>query len=126
MYSENNSIMIKERQKRCVCKMCGGNLEIRMIIYNQYGGQGLDLYCPQCEQINFGIEPEIYALASKFVDEFEFNYYTDMVENERNRRLNIAKICDISAWILKKGGLLTDEGLKTELIIKDKHEDKVL
>lgn len=120
MQLKNDEIMILERQKRCVCKMCGSKLEIRMIIYNQYGGQGLDLYCPNCKQIDFGVEPEIYALAESFVDDFEFNYYTDMVEDKRNRGLNIGKVCDISVWLLKKWGLLDENGIKQDsLVLKE-------
>lgn len=45
-YEEMNA-----RQKRCVCRQCGRELEIRMIIFCQYGGQGLELYCPVCQRI---------------------------------------------------------------------------
>lgn len=90
-----------QRKKDCVCKYCGGPLEIRLIIHNQYGGQGLDLYCPGCDKIEFGIDPQIYEIAKKFVDTFEFNYYTDMVENQRNYQMNVAKIGEIGAWFIQ-------------------------
>lgn len=92
------------RRENYVCKMCGGPLEIRMVIYNQYGGEGLDLYCPHCKRIEYGTTPEIYEKAKKFVDRFEFNYFTDMEENERNYQLNISKVCDIAEWFLKNQG----------------------
>lgn len=100
--ARNEVDILKEREKCCVCKMCGGPLELRLIIHNQYGGQGLDLYCPACDRLEYGTEPYIYDIAKKFVDRFEFNYYTDMEENTRNYQLNIGKICDIAAWILKE------------------------
>ena len=37
---------MKAREKRCVCRQCGSELEIRMIIFCQYGGQGLELILP--------------------------------------------------------------------------------
>ena len=99
------------RREKCVCKMCGSRLDIRMVIYNQYGGQGLDLYCPHCKRVEYGVEPEVYEAARAFVEKFEFNYFTDMSENERNFELNISKVCDIAAWILKYRGELDEEGL---------------
>ena len=91
-----------DRTNTHVCKMCGSKLEVRMIIHNQYGGQGVDLYCPNCNRIEFGISPEIYKMASLFQEKFEFNYYTDMEENEQNRRLNIGKLCEIIQWALQE------------------------
>ena len=99
------------RRENYVCKMCGGPLEIRMIIYNQYGGEGQDLYCPNCARIEYGTKPEIYHVAKQFVDKFEFNYFTEMAENERNYQLNISKICDIAEWVLKNI-THTENGLK--------------
>ena len=32
---------ILERTERCVCKLCGGKLQAKIIIYNKYGGQGV-------------------------------------------------------------------------------------
>lgn len=93
---------LQERQKHCVCRMCGGPLVMKLIIYNQYGGQGLDLYCPRCLRLEIGTEPEIYSLAKQFVDKYEFNYYVEMLENERQYQLNISKICDIAAWLLQE------------------------
>ena len=99
-----------ERRTRCVCKMCGGALELRLIIHNQYGGQGLDLYCPTCDKVEYGVEPEIYEISKAFVDTFEFNYYMEMEENKRNYQLNISKICEITNWILKYRGELDHNG----------------
>ena len=33
-----NPKKIIERSERCVCRMCGGPLEPKIIIYNKYGG----------------------------------------------------------------------------------------
>ena len=48
----------------------------------------------------YGVDPKIYSMAKTFVDKFEFNYYTEMYEDTRNYQLNIAKICEISMWLL--------------------------
>jgi len=101
-----------ERREKCVCKMCGGPLEIRLIIHNQYGGQGLDLFCPKCDKVEYGVLPEVYDAAKLFVDTFEFNYYVEMEENQRNYQLNISKICEIYSWLLKYRGELDENGLK--------------
>lgn len=102
--------MIK-RQERCVCKQCGSQLEIRMIIFCQYGGQGLELFCPQCQRIEYGIERELYYMAQKFIKDNEFNYFLDMAEDERSLMLNQAKIGEIFAWLFQKMALLNKNGL---------------
>lgn len=100
------------REKRCCCKYCGGSLEIRMVIFNKYGGAGAELYCPNCEKIEFGTEPEIYEAAKIFVDEIGFNHFLDLEENDRTYKLNIAKVCDILSWGCNHWGILDESGLK--------------
>lgn len=104
-----------ERSKRAVCKRCGGELVTALIVYDIYGGAGEELYCPKCQQQEFGVEREIYELAEYYVETFQFNYFYDMEENEVNFRLNVAKVADMLSWVFKNVGLLDAEGLKNEL-----------
>lgn len=106
---------MKVREKRCCCKHCGGPLEIRVIIFNKYGGAGAELFCPSCEKIEFGTEPEIYQAAKTFVDELGFNHFNDLEENDRTYKLNIAKVCDILSWGCKNWGILGKKGMKIPL-----------
>lgn len=103
---------LKERSGRCVCKFCGSPLKTKFIIFNKYGGQGTELFCEHCQRIEYGVESEIYDLAAEFVDEFDFNYYLDMEEDETSRELNIAKINEILSWGLRRMGILSEIGLK--------------
>lgn len=105
---------IVERSKRCVCKYCGSPLEMRLVVFNRYGGEGVELYCPQCNRIEFGTEPEIYCLASEFVEGFEFNYFPDLMENEACSRMNVAKISQIFGWLLKRIDMLDRQGIKKQ------------
>lgn len=104
--------LMQERGQRCVCKHCGSALELRMVIFCQYGGQGLELFCPICERIEYGIEPEVYRLAKEFVEGYEFNYYLDMAEDERNRQLNIAKVSEMFGWLLDRLMLCDEYGMQ--------------
>ena len=61
------------------------------------------------------MEKEIYDLAWYYVENFQFNYFYDMEENEVNFRLNVAKVADMLSWMLKNIGLLTKDGLKNEV-----------
>ena len=90
--------IMKARAKRCVCKYCGGKLELRRIAFSDYGEARSELYCPVCQRIEFGTEPEIYQGATYFVDNLEFNHYPGLDDNEKTRRMNIAKVCEIMAW----------------------------
>lgn len=102
---------LTERAGRCVCKLCGGNLEKKVVVYNKYGGSGLELYCPNCQKIEYGTEPEIYNLASEFVETVEFDYFPDMDDEDRHQKLNVAKVCDILGWIYRRTGVLDKTGL---------------
>lgn len=104
----------QRRAQRCVCKMCGGPVEARIVIYNHYGGSGTELYCPKCQRIEYGTEPEIYRIAEQFVDSVEFDYFTDMEEGARHDQLNISKVCELLGWVLKKTGALDASGIKAE------------
>lgn len=106
---------LKARAKRCVCKYCGGRLELRRIAFSDYGEARSELYCPHCGRIEFGTEPEIYAGAAYFVDHFNFNHYPGLDDNEKTRRMNIAKVCDIMAWNDKNLGLLSEDGYEVPI-----------
>ena len=103
---------IEQRAARCVCKYCGQPLAVKFILFNKYGGQGRELYCESCGRIEYGVEPEVYALAQRFVDDLEFNYFLDMEEDAAARALNIAKVGELITWTLRKTGVLTDKGLE--------------
>lgn len=93
---------LQERAKSCICKMCGGPIEVRRIVYNKYGGTGLELYCPTCERIEYGTQPTFFHYAKAFVEEIEFDYFTEMEEGLRHDQLNIAKVCEILSWMMAK------------------------
>lgn len=114
IYADN----LKSRSQRCCCKMCGGPIEQRVIIYNKYGGSNLELFCPVCGKIEYGTEPEIYKLAKQFVDKFDFNHFTDMEPN-RGYMHNIAKVCEILMWSYKNSGLLDEAGFKVKLEMQE-------
>ena len=101
-----------ERKKHCVCKRCGGELDTALIIYNKYGGAGEELYCSKCQQQEFGIEKIAYDMAKYYVENFQFNYFYDMENNEVNFQMNVAKVADMMSWILKNLNLLDENGLK--------------
>lgn len=102
--------MLKMRAKRCVCKYCGGNLELRRIAFSDYGEARSELYCSTCQRIEFGTEKEIYQSARYFVEQFQFNHYPGLDDNEKTRRMNIAKVCEIMAWENKNLGFIDDNG----------------
>lgn len=101
-----------ERSQHAVCKQCGGKLTTALIIYDVYGGAGEELYCSNCKKQEFGVEKEIYELAEYYVENFQFNYFYDMEENDVNFQLNVAKVADMLTWAFKNVGLLNHEGLK--------------
>lgn len=106
-----NPQKILERSERCVCRMCGGQLEPKIVIYNKYGGSGLELYCPHCGKIEYGTEPEIYRLAKNYVESVEYDYFVEMEADERHKQLNISKVCETLSWALKKLDIMDGQGV---------------
>lgn len=105
-----------KRIDRCCCKQCGGPLKMKLIVYDPYGGHDMEMYCEQCGKIEYGTEKEVYDLAARFIDTFQFNYFLDMVEDERSEQLNIAKMCEIISWVLSEIGLIDSEGLHKDIV----------
>lgn len=101
---------LKERTKRCVCKYCGNSVSLKRIIFSDFPDARIEIYCDHCERIEYGVEPEIYQSAKNFVDNLEFNYYTDMDQNEKTHQMNIAKVAEILTWGCRNMGLLDDHG----------------
>lgn len=118
-----NEQIARSRANRCVCKQCGTRLEAKVMIYNRYGGAGLELYCPHCRKIEYGTEPEIYHIASDFVDNVEFDYFVEMEEGQRRIELNIAKVCEILNWVYRKTGFLTSTGIHRDALNNFDYED---
>ena len=111
-------IRLKKRVKTCKCHYCGGMLELRKITYSSYDISKIEIYCSNCNRIEYGVEPEIYEVAKYFVDELNFDHYADWDNNIRKREMNIAKVNEIIDWGCRNLGLLTDDGFTAELQLR--------
>lgn len=108
--AENRIEHLKKRAERCVCKFCGEKLRVKNIIFNDIDEVRVEIFCNNCDSIEFGVEPEIYRSARDFVDNYEFNYFPELDMNEKTRKMNIAKVCEILSWGCKNLGVLNQEG----------------
>lgn len=116
LYKDMNRIeKLKERTRRCVCRYCGSHLEIRRIIFSEYEDARVEIFCPNCDRIEFGVEPEIYQSAEHFVEELQFNCYPEFEENEQTRKMSIAKVCEIMSWENKQMGFLDETGFQVPI-----------
>ncbi len=111
--------MLKERTRRCVCKYCGGNLRLKRIIFSNYEEARVDIFCEDCDRIEFGTEPEIYLSAKYFVEETGFNCFADLDDNERTKQMNIAKVCELMSWQDLNLGILDKTGFQVPLALND-------
>ena len=108
---------LKTRTKSCCCRYCGGPLEIRRIIFSNFEEGRMEIFCTECDRIEYGVEPEIYQSAKYFVEHFNFNWYTYLDENAQTAQMTIAKICDILTWQDKNLGFLDANGFTVPLHI---------
>lgn len=127
-HAENRIVMLKKRTDRCVCKYCGSKLELRRVIFHDIDDARVDIFCSECDRIEFGIEPEIYMSACNFVDNLEFDYYLNFDNNEKKRQMNVAKVSEIMNWCCKNIGILDRDGFTIPLdtVQNDKAECLVL
>lgn len=106
---------LKWRVKNCRCRYCGAPLRLRRILYGNDPEGRIEIFCTECDRIEYGIEPEIFASAKYFVEEFNFNIFPNNDDSEKTKQMNIAKICDIIAWGCKNMGILNARGFKVPL-----------
>ena len=113
MQTTNQRIeMLKNRTKRCCCKYCGGELKLRRIIYGDIDNARIEIFCSECDRIEYGVEKEIYQAAQYFIDEIGFNAYPELDESEVTKKMNVAKVCEIIDWGCKNLSLLNAAGFK--------------
>ena len=104
---KNNRIEeLKNRTKRCCCRYCGGTLELRRILYGNLDNARIEIFCKNCDRIEYGVEKEIYHIAKFYVEELEYNAFPDLDYTERIKQMNISQICDIVSWGCKNLSLL--------------------
>lgn len=115
--SEGRMGMLKQRARRCVCKYCGGRLGLKRISFSEIEDARVEIFCKSCDRIEYGVEPEIYQSALYFVEEMGFNYYPDLNQSEKTKRMNVAKVCDIMAWENKNLGILNRDGFTVPLAV---------
>ena len=101
---------LKKRTKRCVCSYCGGNLVIRRISAGVADDGRVEIFCENCNRIEYGTEPEIFQAAKYYANELKFDYYPDLDDGYRKQRMNIAKACEIMQWCCNNLGLINEDG----------------
>lgn len=107
-----------ERSQRCVCKYCGGSLEVRTIVFNEILDARTELFCTHCDRVEYGVEKELYQSAKYFVDTFEYNCFPDLDETALTRQMSVAKVCEIMNWAVKNLGFLDQHGFCVPLNIQ--------
>lgn len=124
--TEKRLTNLREREKRCVCKYCGGSIRLRHIIFSEYDDARIDLYCDACEQIEFGVEPEIYQSAKYYTEYLGYDYYAELEDNDRNKRMNIARVCEIIDWGLRHIGFADENGYTAKPVEKEHIEGQCI
>lgn len=108
--SQKRIDLLKRRTKCCRCKYCGGRLRLRSIIFSDYEEARIEIFCSDCDRIEYGVELEIYQSAKYFVENSGFQCFPDLNENEKTKQMTIAKVCEIMAWQDQNLGILDENG----------------
>ncbi len=103
---------LKERAKDCCCSYCGGDLAVRRILYQTTAEYRIELYCDNCEKIEYGVPRALYDSAKAAIERLGFNCYPETEEGVTRNQMNIAKLSTLTAWQLRYLGMIDDERLK--------------
>jgi len=103
---------LRKRTKRCKCKYCGGKLRLKQIVYNSTVEPRIEIFCEECQRIEYGVEPEIYHLAKYYVDAYGCDYYPELDASAVKDRMNVGKVCEIIFWALNGLKLVDMEGFR--------------
>lgn len=107
--------MLEKRSERCVCKYCGSRLRIKSISFNEIIDGRSELYCSKCGRIEFGVEPEIYASAKYFVDEFDYNGYPELDNTAETKQMSVARVSDMMNWLVESLGIVDEAGFNVPI-----------
>ena len=103
---------LRKRLGRCCCKHCGGELELRTIVAGTDKNGRVEVFCRQCDRIEYGVEKEIYKIAKYYVEEMGFDHYPGLESNIMKQNMNIAKISEIIQWGVQNLGFVSTDGFK--------------
>ena len=110
---------LKERLSHCCCRYCGGELILKSISAGKKDEGRIEIFCDNCNRIEYGVEQDVYKISEYFVDEMQFDYFNDLEEQTMKHRMNVAKVCDIIMWGLDNLGYTSNTGLKYPVEIGD-------
>lgn len=108
---------LKIRTKKCCCRYCGGELKLRRILYGNVKEGRVEIFCSNCDRIEYGVQRELYHISKYFEDEFHLNLYPENDDSVKTYQMNIAKLCDIMAWCCKNLGIMEYDGFKVPIDI---------
>lgn len=117
--SDKRVNILKQRTRRCVCRYCGSRLKLKRIVFSDYEDTRVEIFCSNCDRIEFGVEQEIYNSAKYFVENTRFNCFPELDDNERTKEMTIAKVCEIMDWEARNLGIVNEKGFTVELNINE-------
>lgn len=110
---------LRNRVKRCICSYCGGELELREIVYSNCKTARTEIFCSECNRMNWGSEPEIYAIGKSYMHESKFYIYKDMAASTLKDEMNRARLNEFLTWSLETLGFLDENGFTRRVSFND-------
>lgn len=119
---------LQDRAKRCVCKYCGSKLVLRKLTYGKIEEGRVEIFCPNCNRVEYGVEPEIYEAAKYLVKEINWDYFSEVENCLKKDRMNMSKAAEVISYGLDALGLLDEQGFRCKVEMKKDllHEDILL
>lgn len=103
-------LRLQKRVKRCVCKSCGASLILKKMTYGKIEEGRIEIFCPKCNRIEYGVEQDVYRVAKYFVDVMEWDYFSELENGEKKERMNVRKASEIINWSMEALGMIDEEG----------------
>ena len=110
---------LQQRKQHCCCKYCGSFLEVRRVAFSENDEARVELNCPRCQKIEFGVETEIFAVAEYFVEEIGFRCFTDIDNPFLEKQMNIAKVAESISWGFVNLGYIDEKGFSYPVTVPE-------
>ena len=101
---------MRSRARRCVCSYCGGQLELREIVYSNCETARTEIFCSECGRMDWGCEPEVYSIAESYLRRNRFDSNKDMAASLLKDEMNRAELTKFLTWSLETLGVVGEDG----------------
>lgn len=102
--------MLQKRSERCICKYCGGELEVRSIVFNDIVEQERNFIVSIVIGLNLGQKKKFIKMRNILWKKWITIVSQIQTIQKQLGQMSVAKVCDIMNWIITHLGFVNEDG----------------